>query len=188
MQLGERRWSFVPADSSVCGSHIPCTSRVWRWKHNSLPRKHRSSEGHGNCEHWNITICKRYNYIFFCWSYSSHLNWYEQDLDVIETTITELETIRHRGHGGEYLTYQITTLLKAWHHLAGIPRPERPQVPKKTLVLKKLRPPLRISGKLMYMYFSILCVFSDWLGLYVANEFVLWDTRRVTAQIRKLGF
>jgi hypothetical protein len=67
-------------------------------------------------------------------------------LDVIESTITDLETIKHREQGGEYLAYQLMVLLKAWRHLAGSPRPERGSVPKKTQVLKKLRPPLKISG------------------------------------------
>jgi hypothetical protein len=65
---------------------------------------------------------------------------------VIETSLTELETIKHRGLGGEYLNYQLTVLLKAWQHLAGCPRSERPMVPKKTQVLKKLRPPLKLTG------------------------------------------
>jgi hypothetical protein len=67
-------------------------------------------------------------------------------LDVIESTITDLETIRHREQGGDYLAYQLIVLKKAWMHLAGLPRPERPSVPKKTQILRKLRPPLKITG------------------------------------------
>ena len=37
---------------------------------------------------------------------------YKQDLDLIEAALTDLETIKHREFGGDYLTYQMNTLLK----------------------------------------------------------------------------
>jgi len=36
----------------------------------------------------------------------------QQDLDLIEAALTDLETIRHRQFGGDYLVYQMNTLLK----------------------------------------------------------------------------
>lgn len=35
-----------------------------------------------------------------------------QDLDLIEAALTDLETIKHRQFGGDYLVYQMNTLLK----------------------------------------------------------------------------
>ena len=37
---------------------------------------------------------------------------YIQDLDLIEAALTDLETIKHRQFGGDYLVYQMNTLLK----------------------------------------------------------------------------
>lgn len=61
-----------------------------------------------------------------------------------------MENIKLRDHGGEYLTYQITTLIKAWNHLAGSPRPERGPVLKKSAGLKRIRPPLKLTGTILW--------------------------------------
>lgn len=45
-------------------------------------------------------------------SQSHLLRTLQQDLDLIEAALTDLETIRHRQFGGDYLVYQMNTLLK----------------------------------------------------------------------------
>eukprot|EP01032_Pedospumella_encystans_P009083 gene9083-10725_t len=68
------------------------------------------------------------------------------DLDLIEAALTDLETIKHREFGGDYLTYQMNTLLKAWAVVAGSTRPVKEPLPRKAQSSKKLRPPLRVNG------------------------------------------
>lgn len=70
-----------------------------------------------------------------------------------------MENVRRCEQGGEYLTYQMNTLLKAWSYLAGAARPVRPPVLKKSVALKRMRPPVKLAGAHMYcVCFVIFCI------------------------------
>lgn len=102
-----------------------------------------------------------------------------QDLEIIEDAITEMENIKLRQHGGEYLNYQIGTLLKAWSHLAGSARPDRPPVLKKSAALKKLRPPLKLTGTFAECSMKTLGVRyrgRGRIGYHSTKYFACWKT------------
>lgn len=96
------------------------------------------------------------------WTFFKHREWYTvtvpsshhlgQDLDIIEAALTDLETIKHREFGGDYLVYQMTTLLKAWAHVAGMPRPAKEPPMRKAVSSRKLRPPMRVNGETPHHY------------------------------------
>jgi hypothetical protein len=69
-----------------------------------------------------------------------------QDLEVIETAITQIENIKRAEQGGDYLQYTLGTLSRAWCWIVGSPRPERPPIANKRIVFKNQRLPKTFGG------------------------------------------